>query len=492
MIKIAAADGNRETTMHLPTTLCLLNQGTTAELGRWTLPANHLVENGRLSSHLLARDTGVNRQMHLQGLLLDQGLRAALERGVDAISQDRGQPSGRHPLERHGSGQQQPQPDRQPSGPPTPTVQEENIHPSRRGIMGPQLQTNVPPAVSNRGAASPTSVPPSGPRGGQGRPMSNAPSGPSPTTGGPPSGPGGRRNEKQWQNLNSQMQSSNAAGQASRTPDVSFRGAAANRQHGFGVSSPMAGPSPASQMEPPLRPSNMSSRIDGPQSRPDSRIEQRQDLFQPASVTEAAATPPWVTAGTDVGGAKSAETERSETDVKVVERREGQEGRRHADQWRWRELSLGLPNPHIRRNGLATAAGADAEMGLLTTAGGAVAEASRRTTPGGRGCAGRKPVNETWRKIRFQQQMIATRDAFAGHSEEFGACDLLAEKTATKNVIDLRPPFPNAFRLLTASHAGSAVRQMVCDQAQETGQTMRPAKAYRGPSCRDRQNKLRE
>lgn len=32
----------------------------------------------------------VNRQMHLQGLLLDQGLRAALERGVDAISQDRG------------------------------------------------------------------------------------------------------------------------------------------------------------------------------------------------------------------------------------------------------------------------------------------------------------------------------------------------------------------------------------------------------------------
>ncbi|KAI7358386.1 hypothetical protein D0862_00421 [Hortaea werneckii] len=190
------------------------------------------------------------------------------------------QPSGRQPLERHGSGQQQSQPDRQPSGPPTPTVQEENIHPSRRGIMGPQLQTNVPAAASNRGAASPTSVPPSGPRGGQGRPMSNAPSGPSPTTGGPPSGPGGRRNERQWQNLNSQMQSSNAAGQTSRTPDVSFRGAAANRQHGFGVSSPMAAPSPASQMEPPLQPGNMSSRIDGPQSRPDSRIEQRQDLFQ--------------------------------------------------------------------------------------------------------------------------------------------------------------------------------------------------------------------
>ncbi|OTA25585.1 hypothetical protein BTJ68_11264 [Hortaea werneckii EXF-2000] len=134
------------------------------------------------------------------------------------------QPSGRQPLERHGSGQQQPQPDRQPSGPPTPTIQEENIHPSRRGIMGPQLQTNVPAAASNRGAASPTSVPPSGPRGGQGRPMSNAPSGPSPSTGGPPSGPGGRRNERQWQNLNSQMQSSNAAGQSSRTPDVSFRG----------------------------------------------------------------------------------------------------------------------------------------------------------------------------------------------------------------------------------------------------------------------------
>ncbi|KAI7125370.1 hypothetical protein KC352_g32186, partial [Hortaea werneckii] len=106
------------------------------------------------------------------------------------------------------------------------------------------------------------------------------PHGPSPTTGGPPSGPGGRRNERQWQNLNSQMQSSNAAGQTSRTPDVSFRGAAANRQHGFGVSSPMAAPSPASQMEPPLQPGNMSSRIDGPQSRPDSRIEQRQDLFQ--------------------------------------------------------------------------------------------------------------------------------------------------------------------------------------------------------------------
>ncbi|KAI7153232.1 hypothetical protein KC317_g15303 [Hortaea werneckii] len=196
------------------------------------------------------------------------------------------QPSGRQPLERHGSGQQQPQPDRQPSGPPTPTVQEENIHPSRRGIMGPQLQTNVPAAASNRGAASPTSVPPSGPRGGQGRPMSNAPSGPSPTTGGPPSGPGGRRNERQWQNLNSQMQSSNAAGQASRTPDVSFRGAAANRQHGFGVSSPMAAPSPASQMEPPLRPGNMSSRVDGPQSRPDPRIEQRQDLFQPGGGAE--------------------------------------------------------------------------------------------------------------------------------------------------------------------------------------------------------------
>ncbi|OTA37534.1 hypothetical protein BTJ68_02778 [Hortaea werneckii EXF-2000] len=177
------------------------------------------------------------------------------------------QPSGRHPLERHGSGQQQPQPDRQPSGPPTPTVQEENIHPSRRGIMGPQLQTNVPPAVSNRGAASPTS-------------WALA------DYWRPPSGPGGRRNEKQWQNLNSQMQSSNAAGQASRTPDVSFRGAAANRQHGFGVSSPMAGPSPASQMEPPLRPSNMSSRIDGPQSRPDSRIEQRQDLFQPGGSVE--------------------------------------------------------------------------------------------------------------------------------------------------------------------------------------------------------------
>ncbi|KAI7377505.1 hypothetical protein KC328_g14384 [Hortaea werneckii] len=196
------------------------------------------------------------------------------------------QPSGRQPLERHGSGQQQPQPDRHSSGPPTPTVQEENIHPSRRGIMGSQLQTNIPPAGSNRGAASPTSAPPSGPRGGPGRPMSNAPSGPSPTTGGPPSGPGGRRNERQWQNLNSQMQSSNAAGQASRTPDVSFRGAAANRQHGFGVSSPMAAPSPASQMEPPMRPSHMSSRVDGPPSRPDSRIEQRQDLFQSGGSAE--------------------------------------------------------------------------------------------------------------------------------------------------------------------------------------------------------------
>ena len=63
--------------------------------------------------------------------------------------------------------------------------------------------------------------------------------------------------------------------------------------------------------------------------------------------------------------------------MKAVKRREGQEARRHADRWRRRVLSLGLPNPHIRRNGLATAAGADAEMGLLTTAGGAVAEASR-------------------------------------------------------------------------------------------------------------------
>ena len=78
-----------------------------------------------------------------------------------------------------------------------------------------------------------------------------------------------------------------------------------------------------------------------------------------------------------MGGAKSAETERSETDVKAVERREGQEARRHADRWRRRVLSLGLPNPHIHLSGLATAAGVDAGMDLLTTAGEAVVEASR-------------------------------------------------------------------------------------------------------------------
>lgn len=78
-----------------------------------------------------------------------------------------------------------------------------------------------------------------------------------------------------------------------------------------------------------------------------------------------------------MGGAKSAETERSETDVRAVEKCEGQEARRQADRWRRRVLFLGLPSPHIHLSGLATAAEVGAGMDLLMTAGGAAVEASR-------------------------------------------------------------------------------------------------------------------
>ncbi|TKA31134.1 hypothetical protein B0A50_02103 [Salinomyces thailandicus] len=211
----------------------------------------------------------------------------------------RNEPSGRsstssHPAEqqsvlRQGSGRQQPE--RRSSGPQplldrhtasisapsAPPVQEENIHPSRRGMMGPQLQTNVPPINGNRSAASPTSGPPSGPRGTAGRAPAAPPVGPSPIGSGPPTGPGGRRNDRQWQNLNAQMQGGNGA-QASRTPDVSFRGAATNRQNNIGMSS-VAAPAPASSMEPPPRRSETGPRYDGPLSRPDSRAELKQDQF---------------------------------------------------------------------------------------------------------------------------------------------------------------------------------------------------------------------
>ena len=78
-----------------------------------------------------------------------------------------------------------------------------------------------------------------------------------------------------------------------------------------------------------------------------------------------------------MGGAKSAETERSETDVRAVERREGQEARRYADRWGRRGPLLDLPNLRIHLSGRATAAGVDAATDLLTTAGEAVVEASR-------------------------------------------------------------------------------------------------------------------
>lgn len=63
--------------------------------------------------------------------------------------------------------------------------------------------------------------------------------------------------------------------------------------------------------------------------------------------------------------------------MRAVERREGQEARRHADRWGRRGPLLDLPNLHIHLSGRATAAGVDAATDLLTTAGEAVVEVRR-------------------------------------------------------------------------------------------------------------------
>ena len=191
--------------------------------------------------------------------------------------------------ERHNSG---PQLERQPSStsvPPTPAVQDEsNVHPSRRlNVQPPKIQTNMQAVNGARSATSPTSAPPSGPRGAGGRAPAGAPTGPSPVNSAAPTGPSftmeRQRRDRQYANINAQLQSGNGApGPRVQSQDVSFRGAS-SRQNSFTMPSaaiPSAPQAVASPMEPPPRRNEPTSRHDGPPSRPESRAEPRPDLFQ--------------------------------------------------------------------------------------------------------------------------------------------------------------------------------------------------------------------